>query len=62
MAAPVGHGDEAFSATADGQSACCDKRATKLKDPYSFVWLELHRHAVSYRVMACTAITEPWMH
>ena len=62
VAALVSHGDEAFSATANGQSVCCDRCATKLKDPYCFVWLELHRRAVSYRVLACIAITELWMH
>ena len=62
MAALVGHDDGAFSATVDGQSACCDRHVTKLKDPYDFVWLELHRCVVNYRVLAYTAIIELCMY
>uniref|UniRef100_F6I1H9 Uncharacterized protein n=1 Tax=Vitis vinifera TaxID=29760 RepID=F6I1H9_VITVI len=62
VAALVGHDDGAFSATVDGQSACCDRHVTKLKDPYDFVWLELHRCVVNYRVLACTAIIELCMY
>lgn len=43
VATLVGYDNGAFSATTDEESVCCGGRAAKLKDPYSFVWLKLHR-------------------